>query len=112
MIKEDNEIKTSEKSAARLVIENSIALQKVSAEMAFSLNKLMKEVSELVNVFKEAEKSMRDEKTSDTVFKEEISSIKTKLDMLIDQNKTIARGILLLESALKPEKHYSEEYKW
>ena len=101
------EVKT-ERSALELLIENNIALQKVLVDVAAGLNKLSKEISDLLKLFGEASKSIASEKAEEEVKKEELASLKGKLDSLLEQNKTIAKSILLLESTVKPKEHYSE----
>ena len=43
---------------------------------------------------------------------EDLDSMKSRIDTLIDQNKTVAQGILLLESILKPKESKYEEYHY
>ncbi len=97
-------------SDIKMLVDNSVALQKGVTEMALSMNKLTKELSQLVELFKEASKSIASEKLDETVKKEELSSIKGKMDELLDQNKTIAKGIILLEGATKPKENHYDHY--
>jgi len=99
-----------EESALQMVIENNIALQKVLTDLAIGINKLSKEISEMLDLFREASKSIAMEKAEEAVKKEDLASLKDKVDSLLDQNKTIAQGILLLESSVKPKQGYSEQY--
>jgi predicted RecB family endonuclease len=95
------------KEAIDLVIENSVALQKVVAELAVNLKKLSSDVSEMVNLFKDATKTMSSEKAEKETGNSEIEELKAKVDELVEQNKIIAKGILLLESSLKPKTYPS-----
>ena len=110
-------IKGSEKASSyvseesvRMLAENSMALQKVVADLATDFKKISKDVSDLLELFNEAVKTISAEKAEEKVKEEEIMELKSKIDSLIDQNKTIARGIVLLESSLKPESGYSPKY--
>ena len=95
----------------KLLVQNSLALQKIMADLAIDIKKLSKNVSELLEVFKEASKTLAEEKAEGKVKEEEMADLKNKIDALLEQNKTIAQGILLLESLLKPkEAHYSPQY--
>ena len=84
----------------RALIDNSIALQKVLTDLAIGMKSLSEEMSQLLAVFKEASKSISDEKTSNAIHENELKSIDEKVDHLIDQNKTIAKGLVLMESAM------------
>lgn len=103
-------IKESSKEAGKdtisLIVENSIALQKVVTELAVNMKHLSREISELLELFREATKTIASEKLEEEVKKEEIAELKGKIDEMIEQNKTIARGILLLESTLSPKEKY------
>ena len=92
----------------KLVIENSIALQKVVANLAEKLGETSRNLSELLELFKEASKTMAEEKAEENVKKEDIEILKTKINELAEQNRTIAKGILLIESSLKPS--FKEAY--
>ncbi|MFC1686118.1 hypothetical protein ACFLZZ_03810 [Nanoarchaeota archaeon] len=106
--------KKSKKSPARdkalnLLIENNVALQKVLADVSLDIQGLTKEISNLLGTFKEASKTFGEEKAEEDIMKEEREELIPKLDELINQNKTIAKGLVLLESALK-EKERSREF--
>ena len=94
------------KSEVDLIIESSIALQKVVADLALSLKKLSKDTSDMLGLFKEAAKTISAEKTEDAVKRSDMDELKGKVEELSEQNKIIAKGILLLESALKPKESY------
>jgi len=90
------------------LVENSVALQRVLADLAGNLKGLSDELSQLVALFKEASKSISEEKTSEEISRQEILGMNDKLERLLDQNKTIAKGIVLVESAMRePEKKKS-----
>jgi hypothetical protein len=95
------------KEAIDLVIENSVALQKVVAELAVNLKKLSSDTSEMLDLFREATRTMASEKAEEEAKKSDIDELKAKVDELVDQNKIIAKGILLLESSLKPKEYSS-----
>ena len=99
------------KTTIDLVIENSIALQKVVTELAFNMKKMSLDVSEMLELFKESTKSLSSEKADEEIKKSDIDELKSRIDELVDQNKVIAKGILLLESSMSPkEKYPSERY--
>lgn len=92
-------------SEINLVIENSVALQKVVADLAVNLKKFSKEVSEMLQLFKDATKTISGEKTEEEVKGHNFEELNAKMEELISQNKTIAKGILLLESSMSKENY-------
>ena len=94
--------KTTSAKTGRLeerIIENLIALQSVHADLAEKFDSLSKEISGLLKLFETAAQSFArsspvGEFTKDKEFLE-------KIDKLLDQNKTIARGLTLMEEKLR-----------
>ncbi len=75
------------------LVKNNILLQQKSAELINSMNNLSKNVTNLVRTF---------QKAADTIEKgDEKEPLTFKLTQLIDQNKQLARGLLLLEQYIK-----------
>ena len=70
------------------LIENNIELQKKAAELISSVNLLVKKLDTMVNIFQDAAKHI---KTG------EDEPLMKKLEDLIEQNRNIARGLILLE---------------
>lgn len=68
-------------------VENSVALQKVMADAIVSMNRLTNEISELLNLFKEAAKTVEEHRDTEII---------AKLDELDEQNKTIAKSLSLI----------------
>lgn len=99
-----------------LLIENSITLQKTLTDLAVNVDKLSKEVAEMLNLFREASKAFTEGKrpagpAKPTELMEPTKELKEKLDILIDQSKTIAKGLMLLESYIKEKISLEEEPK-
>ena len=75
------------------LIKNNVLLQQKSAELLSSMNNLNKNIDKLVKIF---------EKAAESIGKGEIKEPLTlKLSQLVDQNRQIARGLLLLEQYIK-----------
>jgi hypothetical protein len=75
------------------LVENSVELQKKSVELIDSFNKLSGKIDELLNVFKIAAKNIE---------KGEVEvPLSRKLEALLEQNKQIARGLILLEKYVR-----------
>ena len=84
-----------------VLIQNQIELQKILADLSLEVKNLTSELSTLVQLFKEASKTLNDEKLSNDLDKEDMKNIGSKVETLVDQNKTIAKGLLLMESAMR-----------
>ena len=86
-----------------VLIQNSIALQKAVTILAINLEKFSKEIGKLLEFMSDSAKSFEaEEKSKGTIAGTAVSGdIVKKLDMLIDQNKMVAKGLVLLENYLK-----------
>ena len=72
--------------------ENNLALQEKTAELITSIKGLTKKVDDMVNIFEEAAKHIKE--GTDRPLME-------KLQGLLEQNKTIAKGLILLEKYVR-----------
>jgi hypothetical protein len=86
-----------------VLIQNSIALQKAITVLAVNLEKFTKETGKLLEFMSDSAKSFEaEEKSRESVVGTAVSGdMVKKLDMLIDQNKMVAKGLVLLENYLK-----------
>ena len=76
------------------LIENNAILQSKIADLVISVNTLSKSVNNLVNLFTKA---------ADLIEKGEIKepALAEKLNSLLEQNKSIARGLIMLEQYVR-----------
>jgi len=72
--------------------ENNLALQHKTAELITSVKELTKKMDDMVSIFQEAAKHIKE--GTDRPLME-------KLNGLIEQNKTIAKGLILLEKYVR-----------
>ncbi len=79
------------------LIENNIALQSKIVDLVSSVNNLNKRIGHLVDIFEGAAKDVKEVKGVD----EQVSALANKLEMLLEQNKSIAKGLLLLEKYVR-----------
>jgi len=85
------------------LLNNFVNLQKVLTNLSIKFEGLSDNISKLLQLFEISAKSFA-EKYSE---KEEVPEVKedkqllSKLDSLLDQNKTIARGIMLMEGRIR-----------
>ena len=75
------------------LIKNNVSLQKASLDLIESVNKLTERIDRLLSLFEEAAKNI--EKTE---LKEPLAE---KLNELLEQNKVIARGLVLIEKYIR-----------
>ena len=81
--------KTTKQDIIDQLVKNSVEMQKKTADLLISVNTLTKKVDELVEIFKKA---------AEHIEKGDIKEpLARKLTDLLEQNKKIARGLLLLE---------------
>jgi len=78
------------------LVENTILLQKKDAELMTSTKKLVDKIDKMLNVFDEASKHVM-EVSED----KRIAELTDKLDDLLNQNKTIAKGLIMLEQYVR-----------
>lgn len=93
------------KSEMNLLLENSIVLQKTITKLAIELKTLNKKVSSMLDLFEDASEAFKQgggiAVPAEMAGTEELVD---KMDKLIKQNKTIAKGILLLEESFRKQK--------
>ncbi|MBR9706605.1 hypothetical protein GOV14_06220 [Candidatus Pacearchaeota archaeon] len=89
----------------RALIDNFINLQRVLTNLSIKFDELSGNITKMLQLFEISAKSFA-EKYSDK--KEEVQQqsqvdkdFLSKLDSLLDQNKTIAKGIMLMEEKIK-----------
>ena len=82
----------SKESIITKLAENNLALQEKTADLVVSIKELTKKIDEMVNIFEGAAKHIKE--GTDRPLME-------KLTNLIDQNKTIAKGLVLLEKYVR-----------
>jgi hypothetical protein len=73
------------------LIKHNIALEKVSLELLESVNKMTRRMDRMLSLFEEAAKNI--EKSE----RLEEKPMAKQLENLLEQNRTIARGLLLIE---------------
>ena len=85
------------------LIENLVELQKVHASLAEKFDSLSKQISSLLSLFESAAQSFA--KNPVNQFSEKDQEFLEKIDRLLDQNKTIAKGLTLMEERIRDKMH-------
>jgi len=79
-----------------LLIENFVGLQKVMTTLSIRFEKLSDSILKLLEVFEESAKSIAGGKSI-----EGDKDLLRKIDSLLEQNKTIAKGLVLMEEKVR-----------
>lgn len=104
VVKKEESSKDSVDKLVKQLIQNNVTLQTKTVDMVSSINKLVmstndlnKKIDSLLRVFETAAKHVSETKTTE----EQINALAMKLESLLDQNKNIARGLILLEQYVR-----------
>jgi len=84
----------------KTLIDNFINLQKVLTNLAVKFDELSSNMSKMMQLFEISAKSFAEKYSREETGKSDKELLK-RLDSLLDQNKTIAKGILLMEDRIK-----------
>ena len=93
--KKPKEKKMTARAREELLIENFVGLQHAMTNMSIKFGSLSDNISKLLQVFEEAAKNFVSGGRSDD------KDMLNKIDSLLTQNKTIAKGLVLMEGKLR-----------
>ena len=88
--------KSSHKDVVEKLIEVNLELQKKDVELLHNLKNLVERIDRMLNVFEEASKHVMEVGED-----KKILNLTDKLNDLLEQNKTIAKGLLMLEKYVR-----------
>lgn len=107
--KKNNYSKTSSNRSSgnmtKEIASNLVELQKVHANLAEKFDNLAKQISSLLNLFEMAARSLSKHPAIQSSEKDR--EFLDKIDKLLEQNKTIAKGLTLMEGKVKERLQYS-----
>ena len=89
----------ADRDAISNLTKNNVELQKVSIQLAESNDKLVNKISDLIGLFEEAAKNVG--VIDELKVREETQGLSERLDTLLQQNRDLAKGLLLLEQFVK-----------
>ena len=95
--------KMTAKEREELLIENFVGLQHAMTNLSVKFGSLSDNITRLLQVFEEAAKSFVSGGKLDD------KSMLKKIDSLLDQNKTIAKGLILMEGSLRNRSEIAEQ---
>ncbi len=81
-------------SFEKALIENSIALQRVIANLSSKLNDLSNRISKLLELFEISARTLAERKPFEN------KELGEKMDRLLEQNKTLAKGLALMHERI------------
>lgn len=99
ILKSDKKKAMTKGELEEALIDNFVNMQRVLTNLIAKFDDLSKNISKMLELFEIAAKSFADkesEKPSDV----DLEFVK-KLDALLDQNKTISKGIMLMEEKIR-----------
>lgn len=103
MSSEDKAKRMTAREREDLLIENFVGLQHAMTNMSVKFGMLSDNMSKLLGVFEEAAKGfVVGDKTDD-------KDMLNKIDSLLDQNKTIAKGLVLMEDKVRTRVDQTED---
>ena len=103
--KSESDVREKEPKLEDRLIENMIKIQKVHTDLAEKFDKLTKEISALLKLFEATAASFS--KNPALKISESDKKFLEKIDKLLEQNKTIAKGLALMEEQMR-SKIYEE----
>jgi hypothetical protein len=87
--------KMSSREMQEILIENFVGLQRAMTNLSIKFEGLSDQISKLLEIFELSAKNFSSQNVGDDKL------IVDKLNSLLDQNKTIARGLVVLEEKLR-----------
>ena len=107
--KKPKEKKMTAREREELLIENFVGLQHAMTNLSIKFGGLSDNIGRLLQVFEESAKNFMEGGRPDD------QDLLKKINSLLDQNKTIAKGLVLMESKLRgraePESPQEESFK-
>jgi adenylosuccinate lyase len=89
----------------KMLLDNFVNLQKVLTNLSVKFDVLSSNISKLLQLFELSAKSLAQKKAGGGIEKDE--DLMNKLDSLLEQNKTIAKGLTLIEGRLRESAYNS-----
>lgn len=90
--------KSSKQDIINHLVDSNVKLQEKLVDMVNSINKLTKRIDTMVEIFEEAAKNVKTDSNE---------PLRRKLEELLEQNKNIARGLILLEKYVRDKSSFS-----
>ncbi len=93
----------------KMLIDNFVSLQRVLTNLSIKFDALSDNMSKLLQLFELSAKSLAEKQGSEENFSSKMDSdLMNKLEALLNQNKTIAKGLTLIEGQLREHTYTSD----
>ena len=89
------------------LIENFVMMQKVLTNLTARFEMMSDNISRLLNLFELSAKSFMEKHDNGSLGAEDEKGLLKKLDIILEQNKTVAKGVTLIEEKIR-HKIYGE----
>jgi hypothetical protein len=103
--KEKRKKKMTTQEREELLVENFTGLQHAMTNLSIKFSALSENINKLLQIFEEAANKFSPEPERREIIREPDNELNKdmikKIDSLIDQNKTIAQGLLIMEEKLR-----------
>jgi hypothetical protein len=102
-----NDVPKKNQEVENILIENFVALQKVMSNLSVKFDSLTTQISKLLELFEMSAKALAEKDFDIEKNNRENAKILEKIENVLEQNKTIARGLTLMhEKIIEPTASY------
>lgn len=102
---------STEVKVEKILIENFVSLQKVMANLSIKFDNLANQISKLLELFEISAKTLAEKDFGLEKDTRDNKKIIEKMDNLLDQNKTIAKGLTLIHERIPGQDFSSESFQ-
>ena len=92
----------------KMLIDNFVNLQRVLTNLSVKFDALSDNISKLLQLFELSAKSLAEKQSEEGNFPPNDQELRDKLETLLEQNKTLAKGLTLIESKLRENNYASD----
>jgi seryl-tRNA synthetase len=92
-----------------ILIENFVSLQKVMVNLSVKFDSLTTQISKLLELFEISAKALTEKDVDIEKNNRENAKILEKIENVLEQNKTIARGLTLMHDKINEPQNYSPQ---
>jgi len=102
---------SSEVKVEKILVENFVSLQKVMTNLSIKFDNLANQISKLLGLFEISAKALAKKDFDLEKGGKDNKRIIEKIDNLLDQNKTIARGLTLIHEKIPEQEFYPSSFQ-
>ncbi len=101
---------SKDKELEKILINNFVSLQKVMVNLSIKFDGLTNQISKLLELFETSAKVLAEKDFDAEKNSKETAKILEKLENVLDQNRTIARGLTLMHDKINETNNTSQGY--